>query len=318
LRNLDNRFLWGEHSILPVWKFLCSNEGLAEPSRSMSLPDPINEAETAEEWAATRARLDGKTIEELFAATLEGEYENHAPWAAVSVLRLRGTPEVFEVARQWCQSENPKARSRGLDVLAQLGAGRPEAERPFIAESVSIAVNHLGDLSSEVVHSAAWALSHLGTEPAVAALVGLGSHPDPDIRQAVACCIALRKHPQVTPILTTLMEDENEVVRDWATFSLASSDVEKPGILHYLDSPEIRAAFYGRLNDTCEDARREAIWGLATRKDPVGLKLLLEYLESENWWSGDESAAEETVGAKPGTPVDELCQELRRLLAESQ
>jgi HEAT repeat protein len=176
----------------------------------------------------------------------------------------------------------------------------------------------LAILSPEVIHSAAWALSHLGTGPAVAALIGLSGHPDPGIRQAVACCIALRKHPQVTPILTTLMEDENEVVRDWATFSLASSDFEKSGALHYRDSPEIRAAFYRRLNDTYEDARREALWGLATRKDPVGLKLLLEYLESENWWSGDESAAEETVGAKPGTPVEELCQELRRLLAESQ
>src|SRR5437016_4230792 len=238
----------------------------------MSLAEPINQAETAEEWAATRARLEGKTIEELFAASLEGEYDDNAPWAAVSLLRLRGTSEVFDVARNWCQSENPKARARGIDVLAQLGAGRADEQRPFMAESVSIAINRLGDTSPLVVHSAAWALSHLGTETAVDALIGLKNHVDPGIRQAVACCIPLRRHSQAVPILIALMEDEEPEVRDWATFSLAAGDFGIDGVFRYSDSREIRSALHKRLSDAYEDARREAIWGLATRKDPVGLK----------------------------------------------
>ena len=87
----------------------------------MPLRDPIEERKTPEETAAARTELERKTTEEVFVATLIGEYDDDTPWEAVSVLRLRGTPEVFEVAKQYCESENPKARARGLNVLAQLG-----------------------------------------------------------------------------------------------------------------------------------------------------------------------------------------------------
>lgn len=139
----------------------------------MPFEGPIEGIRTAEEIAAARAELERKSTEELFAATLEGEYDDDAAWEAVTVLRLRGTPEVFEVARRYCESENPKARARGLGVLAQLGAGKPDAERPFMADSVSIAIRHLRDSDPEIVRSAAWALSHLGTQLAVAALIDL-------------------------------------------------------------------------------------------------------------------------------------------------
>ena len=188
----------------------------------MQLPNPIDENRTPEALTAARVELERKSTQELFAATLAGEYHDDAPCDAVSVLRGRGTPEAFELAREFCQSENPRARARGLSVLAQLGAGKPVEERPFMAESVSIAISHLGDSHPDVVSSAAWALSHLGTEPAVAALVGLRSHPDPEVRQSVACCTDLMNHPEAVAILVALMEDENEVVRDWATFKVGN------------------------------------------------------------------------------------------------
>ncbi len=199
--------------------------------------------------------------------------------------------------------------------MAQLGAGKSEAERPFIAESVSIAIGHLRDADPGTVSSAAWALSHLGTQPGVAALIGLRHHPDPDVRQAVACCIDLKSHPEGVSILVPLTEDENAVVRDWATFALGSEEVVEGGVWRYPDSPEIRTALHNRLEDTYEEARREAVWGLALRKDPVGLKLLLEQLQSGGWWSGDEDAAREILGVTSATSVGELCQGLRRLLA---
>jgi len=111
------------------------------------------------------------------------------------------------------------------------------------------------------------------------------------------------------------MEDENEVVRDWATFELGSGDVVEAGVMHYPDSPEIRAALRRRTEDNYEDARREAIWGLAKRRDSLGLKLLLDHLDSESWWSGDEDAAKEILSVKSDTPVEELREGLRRLLS---
>ncbi len=281
----------------------------------MSLRDPIEEKRTPEEIASARAELERKTTEQLFAATLIGEYDDDAAWEAVSVLRLQGTPEVFEVAKRYCNSDNPKARARGLSVLAQLGAGKSDAERPFMAESVSIAIGHLRDADPDTASSAAWALSHLGTQPGVAALIGLRNQPDPDVRQAVACCFDLRSHPEGVPTLIQLTEDGNPVVRDWATFAVGSGDVVQAGVLHYPDSPEIRTALRNRLEDTYEEARREAIWGLALRRDPIGLKLLLDQLQSGEWWSGDEDTAEEILGVTSATPVEELCQGLRGLLA---
>ena len=281
----------------------------------MSLRDPIEEKRTPEEIASARAELERKTTEQLFAATLIGEYDDDTAWEAVSVLRLQGTPEVFEVAKRYCNSDNPKARARGLSVLAQLGAGKSDAERPFMAESVSIAIGHLRDADPDTVSSAAWALSHVGTQPGVAALIGLSNHPDPDVRQAVACCFDLRSHPEGVSTFIQLTEDGNPVVRDWATFAVGSGDVDQAGVLRYPDSPEIRTALHNRLEDTYEEARREAIWGLALRRDPIGLKLLLDQLQSGQWWSGDEDTAEEILGVTSATPVEELCQGLRGLLA---
>jgi len=77
------------------------------------------------------------------------------------------------------------------------------------------------------------------------------------------------------------MEDTDDDVRDWATFGLGVSTG---------DSPQIREAFRRSLNDTFLDVRQEAIWGLARRKDPEGLLLLLEQLEAHVWAAGDEWA----------------------------
>jgi hypothetical protein len=281
----------------------------------MSSEEPTHRTKTADEDARTRAEFESKSTEELFAATLDGEYDDDAPWEAVSVLRLRGGTGVFEVAKLYCGSEDAKARARGLSVLAQLDAGKPDVERPFMAECVSIAIEHIQESDEQVVRCAAWALSHLGTERAVATLIQLRNHPDADVRHAVANCIELRKHPEGVNILTALMEDKNEVVRDWATFALGNDDVIEAGVRRFTDSPEIRAAFRRRLDDSYEEARREAIWALALRNDPLGAKLLLKHLESEKWWNGDRDAAEELLGLHPDTPIEELRDGLRRLFA---
>ena len=281
----------------------------------MSSRDSIEKNRTPEQMAAAKAELEGMSTPALFAVTLEGEYEDDLAWEAVSVLRTRGTAAVFEWAKRYCESDDPKARARGLSILAQLGAGKPDAERPFMDESVSIAIRHLHDSNPEVVSSAAWALSHLGTNDAVTALIELPKHADPEVRQAVACCFGLMKRPEWAPILLGLMEDESEVVRDWATFELGSGALVAADQMHYADSAEIREALRRRTQDSYEDARREAIWGLAKRKDHQGLTLLLEQLESDSWWSGDEDAAQEILSVNRDTPVEELRQGLRRLLS---
>ena len=249
---------------------------------------------------------DQRTTAELFAATLGGDYEDDAAWQAVAALRLRGTVEVFDLAVESTRSANPKARARGLDVLGQLGAGKDDSERPYLNQCVSIAIESLKDSDRMVVHSAAWALAHLSADEAVPSLLPLKHHSDAGVRQAVAFGIGSHQGPEAVTTLIELMADSDEDVRDWATFELGSISTS--------DSPEIRGALRERLADPFEPARSEAVWGLAHRKDPTGLRMLLERLEAETWQSGDEHAAEDILNLDPETPVEKLREGLRKLI----
>ncbi len=249
---------------------------------------------------------DERTDEELFLATLEGDYEDEAPWAAVSELRRRNTEAVCRLAVAYCGSEVPLRRVRGLNVLAQLGAGVPERDRPFFEESVNLAITHLSDGNSAVVSSAAWALSHLGDDRAVSALIQLRNNSDPDVRWAVACGMSGSERPEAIETLKQLMQDADDDVRNWATFGLGSQCAA--------DSLDIRLAFKQRLDDSFGEARDEALWGLARRKDREALVALLARLRSERWLTGDEMAAAETLDVDYDTPVTEMCSGIEKLL----
>lgn len=73
--------------------------------------------------------------------------------------------------------------------------------------------------------------------------------------------------------LLSLMCDPDPGVRDWATFALAARDD---------DSEEIRKALLERASDPDFDARSEAVWGLARRRDRRALPLLLTAFEQDD------------------------------------
>ena len=50
-------------------------------------------------------------IDELFAITLTGEYDDEDPWAAVRKLRMNGNQSIFEKASAWCVSPEPSQTS---------------------------------------------------------------------------------------------------------------------------------------------------------------------------------------------------------------
>jgi hypothetical protein len=253
----------------------------------------------------TRSSGD-KTAEELFQTSFRGAYDDDAPWAAVRELRQRNTPGVFKLAISYSQSKIPLERARALDVLAQLGAGKRASERPYLDEGVAIAEEHLLDSDPMVVNSAAWALSHLANDRAISALIRLRVHPDPGVRWAVASGIVGTGREDAIQTLIGLMDDVDDGVRDWATFGLGTQCVE--------DSAEIREALRKRLNDTFEDARYEAIWGLARRRDERALRLLLDRLETDHC-SGDEMAAAEILAVDYESPAENLRAGLRSLLS---
>jgi HEAT repeat protein len=250
---------------------------------------------------------DRRTTEELFFASLEGNYDDEVAWDAVRVLRMRGTPEVFAAAVRFCRSAVPLERARGLDVLAQLGASLPNSDRPHRDESIAIAIDGLSDPAQRVIESAAWALAHLGGDTAVSALIPMRSDPDPDVRWAVANGLNGTERADAITTLIELMDDPNDNVRDWATFAL--------GTQCSVDSPEIRQSLRKRLDDSYEEARAEAIWGLVLRKDSHGIEILIDRLRDDPW-PGDQWAAADVLEVSHDTPVEKLRSGLQKLLPD--
>jgi HEAT repeat protein len=249
---------------------------------------------------------ENSTNEELFQASFLSDREDDTAWDAVRILRRRGTEEVFQLAVQYCKSAVPLERARGLDVLAQLGAGKARSERPHFDESVAVAVEHLHDEDALVVNSAAWALAHLGGDTAISALIPMREDPDPSVRWAVANGLNGSERGDAIAAIVELMDDVDHNVRDWATFAL--------GTQCPVDSPEIREALRKRLDDSFEEARDEAVWGLAQHKDRLGLKMLTDRLSADEWIAGDKMAAAFTLKVRLDTPAEDLLAGLQKLL----
>jgi HEAT repeat protein len=141
----------------------------------------------------------------------------------------------------------------------------------------------------------------------MSALIPLRGNSDPDVRWAVANGMHGSERKDSIAALIQLMDDPDDNVRDWATFGLGTQcDV---------DSAEIRDALRKRLDDGYKEARDEAVWGLAQRKDPRGLKMLIDRLSADEWIAGDEMAAREVLALKSDLPAEELLAGLQNLLA---
>jgi HEAT repeat protein len=214
-----------------------------------------------------------ETIDEVFARTLAGDYDDEAPWAAVRELQGLGTREVFDRAAEWCTSVEPLKRARGADVLAQLGRTSDQPGNNYPEDSFAVISSLIQiETESRPLGSAIYASGHLGDPRALPFLVRYENHSDAEIRFALAFALgSFTSEATAVDVLVRLTRDEDEDVRDWATFGI--------GALGKTDSPAIRDALTGRLDDSFEDARQEAIVGLARLKDERVLPALLIALD---------------------------------------
>ena len=104
------------------------------------------------------------------------------------------------------------------------------------------------------------ALGHIGDPRAIMLVVQYRSHAAADVRSAVACALGhFADDSLAAETLIQLTTDMDTGVRDWAIFGIGS--------LSKLDTPELREALVRNLDDSFEDARQEAILGLASRAD---------------------------------------------------
>jgi HEAT repeat protein len=133
--------------------------------------------------------------------------------------------------------------------------------------------------------SAIAALGHLENPSAIFLICSFRDDPDAEIRYSVTHALGypFANDPKAVETLLKLMRDEDDDVRDWATFGL--------GVIGDSDSPTIREALIERLNDTYPDAREEAVEALAKRKDLRVLPVLTELLQAETMCDCAEEAA---------------------------
>jgi len=225
-------------------------------------------------------------LDEIFSHALTGDYDDESPWEAVRKLRGIGSREVFDRAAKWCSSDVPLKRARGADILAQLGRTAEHPSNNFPDECFSV-VSALvqREKDSLPLFSAIYALGHIGNPLAVPLVVHHRIHANTDVRFAVACALGnFANDLSAADGLLALMQDEDEDVRDWATFGL--------GVLGDLDSKEIRDALCQRMTDPDEDVREESLVGLGKRKDLRALHPLLAELNKPNVSERVKEAAE--------------------------
>jgi HEAT repeat protein len=128
----------------------------------------------------------------------------------------------------------------------------------------------LRDPDENVQTSAIYALGHHSIASADD-LRELARHPSAHVRRAVAFSLDPNE-PAAQPILIELMSDDDDDVRDWATFAIGSQTDT--------DSPQIRAALTQRLTDSEEEIRGEAMVGLACRGDLSIVDMVVAALEA--------------------------------------
>ena len=234
--------------------------------------------------------MSPQTLDEMFARTLSGDYKSDAPWEAIAALQKLGSREVFQRAAAWCNSPEPMKRARGADILAQIGKTVEHPSNNFPDECFAVVSSMLTREKEPLpLRSAIHALGHIEDPTAVSLLVQHRSHPDANVRFAVATALgSFADDFLAASALIQLTCDTNADVRDWATFGL--------GVLGRLDSTEIRNALAARLNDPCDEAREEAMIGLAKRQDQRVLSPLISSLEAASVADRAVEAASELLG----------------------
>lgn len=213
--------------------------------------------------------LKASTTDELIAQALAGAEDDEQAWAAVRELHRRGSHEVFVAAKALLGSKNPRERSRGVDVLAQLGVkplragGLPEPPDPQLVVACADELIELLRREKDplVLEALGVGLGHRPDPRAVPWLADLARHVSAEVRCGVAFGLAAHANPAACEAMIRLTEDSDRDVRNWATFGLT-------GYVEKLDTSSLRDALVRRLDDEDEEIRGEALLGLATLRDP--------------------------------------------------
>ncbi len=229
---------------------------------------------------------DPRTVDELINIALS-ETDDDIAWDAVCALHWRGSHDILQRSLQLCRSQCCQERELGANILGQLGV----PDRTFPVQCANVLRSMLRHEEDAVVlHAALVGLSHQHDIDSAACAVKFSTHVDSKVRHAAVLVLSGENTQTAINCLIQLSSDSDAHVRDWATFALGSQiDV---------DTPEIRRALVARLDDPDDDARAEAMVGLARRKDERVVAALKTELSSRCVGTLVVEAAEEIASDK--------------------
>ncbi|WP_371616657.1 HEAT repeat domain-containing protein [Streptomyces sp. NBC_00454] len=169
------------------------------------------------------------------------------------------------------RSGDPVEREMGCDLLGKASDQNEACRAETVVALVALAER---EGEADVLAALARAVEMTYDPRAVPVLVVLAGHPDAGVRREVACSFpgVLTGSPDGPDVhaLIALTRDQDPEVRNWATFTLGSQAEA--------DGPAIREALWARTSDENADVREEGIHGLARRRDPRAVPLLVELL----------------------------------------
>lgn len=252
-------------------------------------------------------------IETVFRATLaeatSDVIDDEAYWEAVSRVQRRDAHEVWVLIEPLASNPDPRVRALVPDVVRFLGG----SSRPLAAQSVTLMARMLEcESSPSVLQAIGYALGELGDSRSVSLMIPFARHADPDVRHSVVGALLRQRDPQAVNTLIALSSDEDDTVRDWATFGLGTqlgpTDPDAPSDDSVVDTPALREALVARLGDPHDDTRAEAIVGLAMRRDPRALPVLRQAI-------ADRRCGTLELEAARWYAAPDLCEGLRRFAA---
>jgi HEAT repeat protein len=182
----------------------------------------------------------------------------------LALVHYRGGEEEFLLGVQYLESKDFIDRIVGADILGQLGW----ADQTYHEESVNLLIPMLSDGEASVVHAVCCALGHRHHIKSLPYIIGLADSSVGLIRLGVAQALLGFESDDAINTLIFLSKDADIDVRNWAMFGLATQ-IE-------VDTDVIRSALFAGASDTDFEVRGEAYVGLAARKDPRVVDLLLK------------------------------------------
>lgn len=214
-------------------------------------------------------QADPRSIEALVTAALT-ETDDEVAWDAVCALQWRGSRDVLQCAERLSLSECTAERRLAADILGQLGL----PDRTFPEESAKILFQMLEvENDAAILKTIFIAFSHLNDVRVIPMAEKLSTHLNSEVRYGVALAVMALDEQRAISLLIRLTQDTDSKVRDWATFGI--------GTISEVDTPEVRDALADRMADADDDARGEALVGLARRKDQRVVEALKRELSGE-------------------------------------